>query len=107
MYQARYSQTFSDHLRDPRFSGMLQDIKRKTEMIMQQPYTAAKSEKLKYNWARKRSARVDDRFRLIYKICEECEKRSEGEPNHMTNCLSCDEIPATTVNFLDITDHYH
>ena len=106
MYQARYSQTFSARLQEPKFTNLLENINHKAEMVMQLPYTAAKSEKLKYDWTRKRSAHVDERYRLIYKICEECRKRNEGEPNHMTNCLPCAGVPDTTVNFLDITDHY-
>lgn len=85
---------------------MLKDIKRKAELVMHAPYGAANSEKLKYNWARKRSARIDDRYRLIYKVCEECRKQAEDEPNHMTNCLPCEGVSPTTVNFLAITDHY-
>ena len=106
MYQVRYSQTFNDRLQEPRFVNLLKDIKRKAELVMQAPYGAAKSERLKYDWAGKRSARIDDRYRLVYKICEECQKRGETEPNHMTDCLPCEEVPVKTVNFLDITDHY-
>ena len=106
MYQARYSLTFDARLTEQRFANLLKTIKNKTEMVMQAPYGAAKSEKLKYDWTRKRSAHVDDQYRLIYKVCEECRKRSEIEPNHMTNCLPCEGVPAQTVNFLDIVDYH-
>lgn len=106
MYEARYSQTFNDKLEEPHLANLLEDIKRKAELVMQAPYGAAKSERLRHDWAGKRSARIDDRYRLIYKVCEECQRRGEGEPNHMIDCLSCESVPVTTVNFLDITDHY-
>lgn len=106
MFQARYSQTFNERLIEPRFANLVTTIKRKVEMVMQAPYGAAKSEKLKYNWTRKRSAHVDDQYRLIFKVCAECQKRSEDEPNHMTNCLPCEGVPTQTVNFLDITDYH-
>ena len=106
MYQARYSQTYSDRLGEPRFANLSGDIKHKAELVMQAPYGAARTERLKYDWAGKRSARIDERYRLIYKICEECQKRGEGEPNHMIDCLPCEGVPVKTVNFLDVTDHY-
>ena len=106
MYQARYSQTFNERLTERRFANLLRTIKRKAEMVMQEPYGAAKSEKLKYSWTRKRSARVNDRYRLIFKVGKECRKKSEDEPNHMTNCLPCEGIIAQTVNFLDIVDYH-
>lgn len=106
MYQARYSQTFNNRKKEPRFANLLKNIKQKTELVMQAPYGAAKSERLKYGWAKKRSARIDDRYRLIYKVCEECQRRGENEPNHMINCLPCEGVVEKTVNFLDITDHY-
>jgi Txe/YoeB family toxin of Txe-Axe toxin-antitoxin module len=107
MYQARYSQTFTERLSEQPFVGLLKTIKRKAEMVMEAPYGAAKSEKLRYDWSRKRSAHVDQQYRLIYKVCEECQKRSEGEPNHMTNCLQCKTVPTQTVNFLDIVDYHN
>ena len=106
MYEARYSQTFADRLEEPYFANLAENIKRKTELVMQLPYGAAKSERLKYAWSGKRSARIDDRYRLIFKVCEECQKRGDQEPNHMTNCMPCEGVPVTTVNFLDITAHY-
>jgi len=106
MYQARYSQTFNARLAESRFTSLRSSIKRKTEMVMQEPYGAAKSEKLKYSWTRKRSARVGEQYRLIFKVCEECSKRSEEEPNHMTNCLPCEGVIPQTVNFLDIVDYH-
>ena len=106
MYQARYSQTFSERLTERRFANLLETIKHKAEMVMKMPYGAAKSKKLKYNWTRKRSSHVDGQYRLIFKVCEECQKRSENEPNHMINCLPCEGVPAQTVNFLDIADYH-
>jgi mRNA-degrading endonuclease YafQ of YafQ-DinJ toxin-antitoxin module len=106
MFEARYSQTFNERLAEPRFTSLLTTIMRKAEMVMQLPYGAANSHKLRYDWTRKRSAHVDDRYRLIYKVCEECRKRSEAEPNHMINCLPCEGVPSETVNFLDIVDYH-
>ena len=93
------------HLKENRFNGLRSTIERKVNMVLQVPYGAAKSERLKYNWARKRSARIDDKYRLIFKVCEECERDNQREPNHMTACLPCG-VPLATVNFIDITNHY-
>ncbi len=105
MYSVRYSQTFADRLDTPPFNAMRNTIEDKVTLVLHAPYGACKSERLKYKWTRKRSAHIDKRYRLIFKVCQECERDNQQEPNHMVNCMPCG-VPLTTVNFLDITDHY-
>jgi len=106
MYHDRYSETFKAKKNDPQFRSLARQAKNKCNLILQAPYGACKSEPLKYEWARKRSGRLTDQLRIIYKICEECQKRGEQESNHMISCLSCEGVPVKTVNFLDITEYH-
>lgn len=106
MYHDRYSEIFNEQKESPRFRLLRKTIKNKCNLIRQAPLTACKSEKLKYAWANKRSGRLNDQFRIIYKVCKECRQRGEQESNHMVECLSCDDIPDETVNFIVITDYH-
>ena len=106
MYVDRYSEAFNEQKNHPQFQDLTTTIENKCNLIRQAPYTACKSEKLKWDWANKRSGRLNDQFRIIYKVCKGCRKRGEQESNHMVECLSCDDIPDETVNFLGITDYH-
>lgn len=106
MYHDRYSETFNEKKNSPRLRNLANDIKSKCNLIRQSPYGACKSEPLRYEWARKRSGRLTKKLRIIYKVCKECRKRGEEEPNHMVNCLPCEGVPNNTVNFLDITEYH-
>ena len=106
MYHDRYSQMFNAKKNSLELSQLADDIERKCNQIRQAPYGACKSEKLKYDWTRKRSGRLSEGLRIIYKVCQECRKRGEEEQNHMVNCLPCEGVPDKTVNFLDITNYH-
>lgn len=106
MYHDRYSEVFTGQKDSPQFRILAKAIKDKCNLICQAPYTACKSEKLKYEWAQKRSGRLTERLRIIYKVCKECRERGEEESNHMVECLSCEDIPDNTVNFLVIIDYH-
>lgn len=105
MYEGRYTETFVNRLTDGDFRQQRDKIRSKCEMILKQPYGACKSEPLKYAYRGKRSGRVDQRYRIIYTICEECFKQGLQEVN-LADCPGCEDIPMKTVTFLDITDHY-
>ena len=106
MYHDRYSESFGEQKKSPRFRNLAKAMESKCKLILQAPYSACKSEPLKYEWARKRSGHLTEQLRIIYKICEECRKRGEEEPNHMVACLPCEGVPDDTVNFLTIVDYH-
>lgn len=106
MYHDRYSETFKEQKESPTFRSLAETVENKCNLIRQAPYTACKSHPLQYEWTRKRSGRINKQYRVVYKICKECRKRDEGERNHMVECLSCDDTPDETVNFLAITDYH-
>ena len=105
MYDARYSATFLEKKASKRFRGLQDDIQEKCNLILQAPYGACKSERLKYEYRGKRSGRLGASLRIIYTICEECYKAGDQEQNLM-DCPDCPEVLLKTVNFLDIIDYH-
>ena len=105
MYTVRYTETFKKRLKDRLHSQQANKIRAKCEMIIAHPYTACKSEPLKYSYVGKRSGRVDQRYRIIYTVCEECYKQGHQQAN-LSDCADCEDVPPKTITFLDIVDHY-
>ena len=105
MYAGRYTETFLKRLKEKAYSQIRTKVREKCEMILQHPRTACRSEQLKHTYRGKRSARLDDRYRIIYTICEECHRQGLRESN-LADCPECENVPMETVTFLDITDHY-
>lgn len=105
MYEGRYTQRFFDQLEEKTFRQQKDKIRDKCEMILQDPFHACKSEPLRYEYKGKRGGRLDNRYRIIYTICEECYKQGHLEANRL-DCPNCADVPMKTVTFLDITDHY-
>jgi len=105
VYEARYSTTFLEKKASKKFRGLQDMIRKKCNLILQAPYSACKSERLKYEFRGKRSGRLTDNHRIIYTICEECYKAGDQEQNLMA-CPNCPEVPLKTVNFLDIIDYH-
>jgi len=105
VYAGRYTETFRNRLGEKPYLQQTSKIRSKCEMILEQPYKACKSEPLKHMFAGKRSARLDECYRIIYTVCEECRKQGHQETN-LADCPNCIDVPIQTVTFLDITDHY-
>lgn len=105
LYEARYSATFLEKKASKAFRGLQDAIRKKCNLILQAPYGACKSERLKYEYQGKRSGRLKGTYRIIYTICEECYKAGDQEQNLM-DCPNCPEVPLKTVNFLDIIDYH-
>ena len=105
MYTGRYTETFTKRLSEKPYSQQPKKIREKCEMILQHPYSACKSEPLKGTYSGKRSARLDNRYRIVYTICEECYTQGRQNAN-AHDCCDCNDVPIETVTFLDITDHY-
>lgn len=104
MYEERRSQTFQRKVQTAS-SDRRDDIERKILLIRTAPTAACKSERLKWDFSGKRSARLDRRHRIIYTICEECYQQGDQGRNLM-DCPGCEDVSAQTVNFLDITDYH-
>lgn len=102
-YDAQYSETFNAKKNDPKFQGQDERIKDKCNLIRSAPYTACRSERLKWKWSGKRSGHLDKRFRIIYMICEECIRLGDKKRN---NCADCEGIALRRVRFIDITDYH-
>ena len=99
-YQGVYEKKFILNLH--RYSSIRQNIKRRVERVLKDPYqnTEVLSDATgKLNLRGCRSARVDRNFRIIFVICEECRNIPECE-----YCF-CDNLPDRTVIFLTVGPH--
>ena len=104
MYRERRSLTFQRKL-EAASAQRRALIERKLVQIRTAPRAACKSERLKWRLSGKRSARLDQRYRIIYTICEECHQQGNQGRNLM-DCPSCENVPSNTVNFIDIIDYH-
>lgn len=74
-------------------------------MLFRDPYEAARAERLRGPYRGLRSARVDDKVRFIYRLCEEC--RREGEQRlRPIDCCMDGSTDDRTVNVLCLSEHY-
>ena len=99
-YQAVYEQRFVKNLQ--RYQSLRKRIKQRIEKILTDPYL--NTELLAdvsggLNLQGCRSARVNYNFRLIFVICEECQKILDCE-----YCF-CDYLPDNTIIFLTVGPH--
>ena len=76
-WQVRYSRQFTRQLDARQYRARRAEILRRLEVLFGDVYRAARAERLKGRYRGLRSARVDDRVRFIYRICEEC--RRDGD----------------------------
>lgn len=100
-----YTAEFIHALESPEFRSLARLIKQKCYLLLADPYGACKSERLKFDYAGKRSARVNKSVRLIYTICEECRAVGDEERNALECCLA-EDCDLSRVTFLTITRHY-
>jgi len=99
-YEGVYEKKFILNLR--RYSSIRQNIKRRVERLLTDPYQNAEAltdVSGKLNLRGCRSARVDRNFRIIFVICEECRNIPECE-----YCF-CDNLSDKTLVFLTVGPH--
>ena len=75
-------------------------------LLEQDPYRAAGSERLKYDWVGLRSAELVQQWRLIFKICQECVRQNLQANNPIDCCRGDLESNDEFVNVIEISDHY-
>ena len=113
MYDADYSELFIDKINSPEFANFVDTgkdidiIRDKCNLIREQPFTACKSERLKYKYSGKRSGRLSDKppFRIIYMFCAECVKAGDLDRNKK-DCPGCDGKSRNLVRFIDIINYH-
>ena len=99
-YEAIYEKLFIRNLR--RHSSLKGRIKRRVERIIENPYnnTEALADITKrLNLIGCRSARIDQNFRIVFVICEECRNLPDCE-----FCF-CGNLPDQTIIFLTVGPH--
>lgn len=73
--------------------------------LRQNPYDLAGSHPLVGEFRSLRAARLTDRWRLIFKICEEC-RRNGAQAIHPLDCCRSGETLDQTINLLEIVDYH-
>lgn len=105
-WRAEYSPQFEEDLNDPRFSDSRPAVIAKCKLLLNNPYTAAKAERLKGDLRGKRSARVNRQVRIIYTICEECQRENLW-PTYNRCCQDPSVRAPKTVNFLALSRYHY
>ena len=99
-YQAVYEKLFVRNL--TRYSSLKTQIRRCVNQVLENPYTQTEflgDVSGKLNLKGCRSARVNRNFRIIFVICEECQRISQCD-----YCF-CDNLADKTVVFLTVGPH--
>ena len=104
-YSAAYTHEFAEQLASREFRSLAALVKEKCDLIVAEPYTACRSERLRFDFSGKRSGQVGRGVRLIYTICEECRDQGDQQRNDL-ECCAAEECDLTRVTFLTITRHY-
>lgn len=110
-YQIRVSESLRRDIDRPRFwrhkhPRLRLRYDRVLEMLKQEPYTAARSERLRHDYSGLRSAVLIDQWRLIFKVCEECRHQRLQKRNPLDCCQNEIALPDRTINIIYISNHY-
>lgn len=104
-WTTRYSDLFLRQARSRVYRSRGKELRASLERLFEDPLSPSRSERLKHQFVGLRSAPVNGRLRLIYRVCEEC-RRLGDETGRPIECCWATNTPATTVNILCISDHY-
>ncbi|MBF0200951.1 MAG: hypothetical protein HQK66_06505 [Desulfamplus sp.] len=99
-YEAVYEKQFVSNMQ--LYSSLKERIKRRVERVIDNPYHNTESlsdNTKKLNLIGCRSVRVDQNFRIVFVICEECRSFSNCE-----FCF-CDDLTDETIVFLTVGPH--
>ncbi len=104
-WDVRYSRVFRRQLSMADLRPLAATIERRIGVLLQDPYQAAGAERLRNQFAGLRSARIDRRWRIIYRICGECRQLGDQRRRSLDCCL-VGGTADRTVNILMVSDHY-
>lgn len=99
---------------EPRFSRQFARASRKVDRaalkaacdeIIAAPYTARGSHLLRHHWAGFRSANFDGRFRIIYRVCDECVNCNHRALSPLP-CCSDEARDPHVITFVDFGDYH-
>ena len=99
VWSVRRSLLLLDQLESRRYRSRRARIEARIDELLKEPLLAARSERLRHEFAGLRSARVADATRLIYRVCQECRQLGEQERLPLDCCLSSATVDRT-VNLL-------
>ena len=93
-----FSESFLRSLK--KYSSLREAIRRKVDMIIQNP--VALGEPLKGNFRGYYSASIKKNFLVIFLYCNSCRKKGEDEIVLCSDCLECSD---DTLKFVEIGPH--
>ena len=102
---ARYSAQFTRQFASRQYRPLQHLIRTRLEVLFRDVYRAARAERLRARYRGLRSARIDDRVRIIYRLCEECRRDAEQHLRPLDCCLT-GSTEEGTVNVLCLSAHY-
>jgi Txe/YoeB family toxin of Txe-Axe toxin-antitoxin module len=80
-------------------------IEQRLADLLKDPYNAAGAERLRHEFQGLRSMRVDQKVRIIFRVCGECRRLNERGLRPLDCCLDA-TTPDETVNILCLSVHY-
>ncbi len=104
-WTVRYSDQFLKQARSRRYRSLATVLRSRLEALFEDPFNAASAERLRHEFRGLRSARIDARLRLIYRLCGECRDSGHAQFRPIECCWSGDTEDCT-INLLCISDHY-
>ena len=104
-WSVRRSLVLLDQLESRRYRSRRTRIEARIDELLKEPLRAARSERLRHQFAGLRSARVGDATRLIYRVCQECRQLGEQERLPLDCCVN-NATADRTINLLCLSEHY-
>ena len=104
-WEVRYSAEFRRQLESRQYRSRREEVLRRLDVLLGDVYRAGRAERLRGRYRGLRSARVDDRVRFIYRLCEECRREDEQHIRPLDCCIS-GNTDDRTINVLLLSDHY-
>ncbi len=104
-FRVRWALQLSAQLQELHSAQLIARVRRVAEMLGVDPYRAARAERLTADLGGLRSARIDRRLRLLYRICGECRTMGDQERRAL-QCCSSGRTTDATVNLLYVVDYH-
>ena len=87
-YKPLYHPEFLKQLK--KYKSLTKQVEKTIKKILEFPYNSELLSKKKIDLRGKRSKRIDRNFRIIFTVCDECEKRNFAEYNQKDCGMFCD-----------------
>lgn len=104
-WEVRYSRQFRAQLETRPFLQRNSEIAARLQTMFADPYTAARAKRLTGRHTGRRSARLDRRWRIIYRLCVECRQLGD-QARAPLDCCAHGGTSDRTINILCLGDYH-